>query len=148
MLALAACGDRQAPSPAQQTGSAPPLNGSTASTASAVPASEFPPQFVQDLIARYKQAPAGSNPGSIWRYQYNGQVVYFITRSECCDIPSQLYTANGELLCEPDGGIDGAGDGTCPTFFVERTSEQLIWRDERVIPERSEPTRVHAEHVR
>lgn len=142
-LILTACGERQEPPAAQQSRPKLPLNGSNVSSASVMPASEPWPQFVQDLVSNYKQAPPGSNPGSVWRYRYNERVVYFVPRLKCCDIPSELYTAGGELLCEPDGGLSGTGDGTCPDFFKERASEQLIWRDERAIPTLSEPVPVH-----
>ncbi|WP_425600342.1 DUF6970 domain-containing protein [Luteimonas deserti] len=105
-------------------------------------ASENLPHFVQDLVERYKQMPPRSSPGAVWRYQYEGRVVYFVPRLPCCDIPSALYTASGELLCHPDGGFTGLGDGTCLDFFGKRTSERLVWRDARGTPEPSEPVRV------
>jgi hypothetical protein len=87
------------------------------------------PSFVAELITQYKSAPAGSSPGSVWRYQYKGAVVFFVPRLSCCDIPSRLYDVNGNLLCRPDGGIAGSGDGKCPDFFRERSKGELLWSD-------------------
>jgi hypothetical protein len=69
-------------------------------------------------------------PAKIYRYRYRGQTVYYLT-SRCCDQPGQLYGSRGQLLCEPDGGITGQGDGRCPDFFGNRTDETLIWEDKR-----------------
>jgi hypothetical protein len=72
-----------------------------------------------------------ANPAaSVWQYEYNGQIVYFIPQS-CCDIPSSLYDAKCNLICSPDGGFTGKGDGKCKDFFEKRTKEKLIWKDER-----------------
>jgi len=88
------------------------------------------PRWVSELIARYQAEPVGNPPQSIWRYQYRGQTVYYIP-PQCCDQYSQLFDAKGGLLCAPDGGLSGSGDGRCPEFFKERTEEQLIWQDPR-----------------
>jgi hypothetical protein len=42
-----------------------------------------------------------------------------------------LYDENCTLLCLPDGGITGQGNGKCANFFIERTNEKLIWEDSR-----------------
>lgn len=68
-------------------------------------------------------------PASIWQYEYNGQVVYFIPQ-HCCDMQSILLDGNCKTVCIPDGGITGKGDGTCPDFFSSRKNEKLIWQDE------------------
>jgi hypothetical protein len=88
------------------------------------------PAWVDDLIAQFTDAPVGNPPQSIWRYQYNGQDVYYVP-AQCCDMFSTLYDASGNVLCAPDGGLDGRGDGKCPDFRDQRTGETLIWQDER-----------------
>ncbi len=84
-------------------------------------------QLIQDL----EHGKPANPPAKIYRYTYNDQEVYYLT-GRCCDIPSKLYNMNGKLLCEPDGGITGRGDGQCPDFFERRTNETLIWEDKRV----------------
>jgi hypothetical protein len=88
------------------------------------------PEWVNKLIEKFESESVGNPPLSIWRYEYSGQVVYFVP-AHCCDITSTLYDASGNVLCEPDGGIAGKGDGRCPNFYSERANEQLIWKDAR-----------------
>src|SRR5262249_39952839 len=55
------------------------------------------PQWVNDLVQQFQGAPVGNPPQSIWRYEYNGQVVYFVP-AQCCDMFSTLYDANGKFI--------------------------------------------------
>jgi hypothetical protein len=50
----------------------------------------------------------------------------------CCDIFSDLYDADGDIIGHPDGGIASQGDGRVPDFFKERTDGRAIWEDKRV----------------
>jgi hypothetical protein len=95
-----------------------------------VPADEDRPPFVERLITEFEAGPKKNPPGSIWRYDYQGLVVFYVPPS-CCDIPGELYTSDGELMCAPDGGFTGDGDGRCPDFFSARSGEQLVWEDRR-----------------
>ncbi len=88
------------------------------------------PAWVNKLIQKFEADPVGNPPLSITSYTYNSQPVYFVP-AHCCDIPSVVYDATGNLLCSPDGGLSGKGDGKCPDFFTQRTNEQLIWQDSR-----------------
>ena len=100
------------------------------SGACAGPTQSANPAWVDALIDGFEAAPVGNPPQSIWRYDYNGQVVYFVP-AQCCDMFSSLLDAEGNSLCAPDGGLDGRGDGRCPGFAAERTDEQLVWQDAR-----------------
>jgi hypothetical protein len=88
------------------------------------------PPFVTQLISRYEADPLANPPASIWRYTYKGAVVFYVPPS-CCDVASELYDHDGQLVCGPDGGITGRGDGKCPDFFEQRADELLVWRDNR-----------------
>ena len=88
------------------------------------------PQWVNALIEQFKAEPVGNPPQSIWRYNYQGQVVYYVP-AQCCDMFSTLYDADGNVICAPNGGIDGKGDGRCEDFLAQRTQEQLVWQDPR-----------------
>lgn len=91
----------------------------------------FPiPGWVNQLIAEFQSEPVGNPPQSIWSYEYNGQTVYYIP-PQCCDQFSILYDSTGYIICAPDGGFTGRGDGQCPDFFQERKNECLIWQDSR-----------------
>lgn len=91
---------------------------------------EAPPAFVYQLIARLESEATTNPPGSIWSYNYHGQVVYYVPPT-CCDVPSELYDTEGKLICAPDGGLTGRGDGKCADFFAVRTEERRIWTDNR-----------------
>jgi hypothetical protein len=86
--------------------------------------------WLDQLITEIQQKAPANPPIKIYRYTYNSQVVFYLT-GYCCDIPAKLYNANGQLLCEPDGGITGRGDGRCTDFFEKRQNETLIWEDKR-----------------
>ena len=96
---------------------------------SAPPQSENP-AWVDELIVEFQTDPVGDPPQSIYRYEYEGQIVYYVP-PQCCDQYSQLYDANGNIICAPDGGLTGSGDNRCPDFFNESTNESLIWHDSR-----------------
>jgi hypothetical protein len=88
------------------------------------------PAWVDDLIAQLESEPVRNPPASITRFNYLGQQVYYVPPF-CCDQFSVLYDSTGAVLCAPDGGITGSGDGRCSDFFAERTDEHTIWRDNR-----------------
>ena len=88
------------------------------------------PKWVDQLIQKFEREPVGNPPQSIWRYEYNGQVVYYVP-AQCCDMFSTLYDADGNEICAPNGGITGTGDGRCKDFMSQKTGEQLIWQDPR-----------------
>jgi hypothetical protein len=88
------------------------------------------PQWVKQLIRDYEAAPVGNPPQSIWKYEYLGSTVYYVP-AQCCDQFSDLYDAWGKIICHPDGGFAGTGDGRCPDFRGKRQKEELVWRDSR-----------------
>jgi len=88
------------------------------------------PSWLSAVIAQMRDRPAANPPAVIARYVYNGQTVYFVPQ-RCCDIASVLYSATGSVICHPDGGFTGRGDGQCPDFFEQRKEEHIIWRDAR-----------------
>ena len=88
------------------------------------------PDCIDDLITKFQNEPVGNPPQSIWRYEYNGETVYYVP-PQCCDQCSILSDAECETICAPDGGFTGQGDGNCPDFFTNRTDEKLVWKDTR-----------------
>jgi hypothetical protein len=88
------------------------------------------PAWVDKLIQQFESDPVGNPAQSIWSYEYNGQVVYYIP-PQCCDQYSVLYDSGGSVICAPDGGFNGTGDGKCPDFYSQRSNEQLVWKDSR-----------------
>ena len=88
------------------------------------------PAAITALIHELEGQPVANPPAYIASYEYAGQVVYY-EPPRCCDIYGNLYDAMGQVICHPDGGLTGKGDGRCPEFFNQRKNEVIIWRDAR-----------------
>ena len=88
------------------------------------------PAWLSAWITDKKGQPVENPPASITRYQFQGKTVYFYP-APCCDMMSTLFAEDGSVVCRPDGGMTGTGDGGCPTFSAERTDELVIWSDGR-----------------
>lgn len=88
------------------------------------------PQWLQDTIKAIESQPAGSPRVAIYQYTFNNATVYYRT-APCCDMFTDLYDENGNIICHPDGGFSGSGDGQCPTFLNARTNGVLVWKDSR-----------------
>lgn len=86
--------------------------------------------WLQQLIAGIESEPVWNPPARITSYEYRGSRVYFVP-ADCCDKLSSLYDEDGNVICSPDGGIGGAGDGRCPDFFDVRKDGELVWEDSR-----------------
>jgi hypothetical protein len=98
------------------------------SACSANPPARAP--WIDALIARFEAEPVANPPHRIVSFRYRDQTVYYVPPS-CCDQPSTLYDQNGEVMCAPDGGMTGRGDGRCADFSHARSNEALIWADSR-----------------
>jgi hypothetical protein len=88
------------------------------------------PSWLTSLIRQLETEPGANPPAFIARYEYKGQVVYYVP-PRCCDVSSALHRTDGTVLCQPDGGFAGTGDGRCADFTAERKNEQIVWRDPR-----------------
>lgn len=88
------------------------------------------PQWLETRIQQHLNEKKQNPPIQIMSYRYEGAIVYFES-SPCCDQFTNLYDASGKLLCHPDGGFTGRGDGQCPNFAKNRTEERLVWQDPR-----------------
>ena len=98
--------------------------------AQALPPVDDAPAFVENLVAGFEKAPRTSPPASIVRYTWHAQTVFYVP-PRCCDVPGELYDAQGARLCEPEGGFVGGGDGKCPDFREQRSDEHVVWKDAR-----------------
>jgi len=88
------------------------------------------PNCIKDKIEEIKGQAVWNPPAKIYSYRYKEVTVFFIPQ-RCCDIMSTLYDENCNIICSPDGGITGNGDGQCLAFFTNRTEEKLVWEDHR-----------------
>ena len=91
------------------------------------------PTWLSSFIRDLESQPPANPPAFVARYEFTGDVVYFLPQ-RCCDIWSTVYRTDGAILCHPNGGISGTGDGRCPDFFAQRTNDEIIWRDTRGTP--------------
>ncbi|MEO8453169.1 MAG: hypothetical protein ABI647_25495, partial [Gemmatimonadota bacterium] len=83
------------------------------------PPAESIPDWLRAKITELEHAPVANPPLWVGRYDYTGQVVYYVP-PHCCDIMSALLAADGTVICAPDGGMTGRGDGRCPDFLDQR----------------------------
>ncbi|MBT3543034.1 MAG: hypothetical protein HOM76_07620 [Flavobacteriaceae bacterium] len=81
-------------------------------------------------IAAIQKEEVRNPPAKVYRYTFEGKTVYFFPQY-CCDFFSELYDDECTLICAPNGGITGMGDGKCSGFFAERRNEILVWEDDR-----------------
>lgn len=88
------------------------------------------PAWMKTLIGGFENDPVANPPREIIRFKFDGKTVYYVPPI-CCDIPSQLFSDEGKLMCYPDGGFTGRGDERCPTFHMLKTEEQRVWKDGR-----------------
>jgi hypothetical protein len=88
------------------------------------------PAWLTAVKQQLETQPVASPPAFIAQYEYKGDTVYFVPQ-RCCDVTSVVYRSDGAVMCRPDGGFAGTGDGRCPDFLAERRNEHIIWRDPR-----------------
>lgn len=91
------------------------------------------PSWLNDMISEKKNNPVENPPASIEECMYKDNIAYHVS-SPCCDEYNYLYDKEGEVICAPDGGITGKGDGKCPDFSLSRDKCKTIWEDSRTYP--------------
>ncbi len=87
------------------------------------------PRCVEREIRKIKREEVRNPPAKVWRLTFDNAIYYYIT-SDCCDQFNLLYDTNCDVVCAPDGGFTGRGDGNCPDLS-EAIAETLIWEDNR-----------------
>lgn len=87
------------------------------------------PSCIDAKIDALKKVTVQNPPAEVWKWEVDHNVYYYIT-SDCCDQYNYLHNENCEIVCAPDGGFTGNGDGNCPEFNGEIV-KTLIWKDER-----------------
>ncbi len=87
------------------------------------------PQCIEAKIRKLKRKPVQNPPAEVWKWETGGALYYYFT-GDCCDQFNELYDAECNYVCAPDGGLGGAGDGKCPVFS-QPIKKTLIWRDAR-----------------
>lgn len=87
------------------------------------------PACIQLLIGQGQDGQRNSSESyvAIYRYKYQKRYVYF-GEADCCDQYNLLVDTHCQVLCAPNGGFTGGGDGKCPDFFKEASEETELWR--------------------
>lgn len=85
------------------------------------------PVCIEKKIKKIKREKEWNPPAEVWRWETGGVVYYYFT-ADCCDQLNFLYDENCQIVCAPDGGFTGAGDGNCPTF-PDPVKKTLLWKD-------------------
>ena len=88
------------------------------------------PACIKNMIIQLEKEEQRNPPASIWQMEYNNQIVFYVP-PYCCDMYGTVYNTDCEVICHPDGGITGAGDGRCKDFAVKAKKQKLIWQDHR-----------------
>jgi len=88
------------------------------------------PACISSMITTLQQQAPFSPRAVIKEYNYRGQRVFYVS-SDCCDQYNHVYDANCNILCAPDGGLIGNGDGRCTDFYQSASFVRDIWRDVR-----------------
>ena len=83
------------------------------------------PTWINEEIEFAKQSPTHV-PVTIARYLYRNQIVYYISPA-VPDGFSQLFDANHRLICSPEGGLTGHGDGQCNDFSAQAKNKLIIF---------------------
>jgi len=88
------------------------------------------PECIKEKIDEIEKEAVRNPPASIWQFEYKGETVYYIP-PYCCDFYGTVYNSSCQIICHPDGGITGQGDGRCKDFESEAKNKKLIWKDSR-----------------
>jgi hypothetical protein len=87
------------------------------------------PPCIQKKINQALNKPV-QNPGmKVWKWTDASNTYYYVT-SDCCDQFNYLYDDKCNIVCAPDGGFSGGGDGNCPNFQGTLV-KTLVWEDPR-----------------
>lgn len=100
-----------------------------ASACSKIETSERVPNCVEHKIKKILDEPVWNPPAKVWKWEVDGDTYFYFT-SDCCDQFNILYDDKCNVVCAPDGGYSGGGDGNCPQFQGE-VIKTLIWEDVR-----------------
>ena len=87
------------------------------------------PLCIKNKIRETERKKLANPPAEVWEWKAEERTYYYIS-SDCCDNFNYLYDENCYIVCAPDGGLSGTGDGECPEFDVDLV-KKVIWRDNR-----------------
>lgn len=89
------------------------------------------PDWLRSSLARVQQGAHPAAPLYVAVYVFREDTTYYVPPT-CCDVRSVLFDSSGHVVCRPDGGIMGRGDGRCPDFFALAERIRTVWSPFRV----------------
>lgn len=93
---------------------------------------EDAPACIKRMARSLANEPVRNPPASIYEWTISSGQKYYYVPPYCCDMFGLLYDAGCNLVCAPDGGLSGMGDGTCPEEIVDDiVSTRVVWKDDR-----------------
>ncbi|MEK6478603.1 hypothetical protein WJR50_13750 [Catalinimonas sp. 4WD22] len=87
------------------------------------------PTCIEKKIRKIKREEVQNPPAKVWRWEADRHTYFYIT-SGCCDQFNYLYDDDCDIVCAPDGGFTGGGDGNC-SDLSEPIEYTLVWEDNR-----------------
>ena len=90
------------------------------------------PYCIQKLARSIRRDEVRNPPAMIVEWRLTTGEKYYYVPPYCCDMFGELYDSECNLICAPDGGISGWGDGRCPSEILNSIeSTKVIWKDDR-----------------
>lgn len=63
----------------------------------------------------------------ISKWKFEGKTVYVLP-ARCCDIPGEVFSIKGALICRLEGGFSGQADERCKDFRQVAKRLDLVWK--------------------
>jgi hypothetical protein len=83
------------------------------------------PGCIENKIKEIESNSVTNPPAEIWQWRV-GIKTYYYFEADCCDQYNYLYDDNCQIICAPDGGLAGNGDGNCDGLGAD-VQKTLIW---------------------
>ena len=87
------------------------------------------PNCIESKIKKILEKEVQNPPAKVYEWKDDENTYYYFT-SGCCDQFNYLYDDRCDVVCAPDGGFTGGGDGNCPSFSGS-VVKTLVWEDPR-----------------
>ena len=91
------------------------------------------PDCIYTMIDEIKKEAVSTPPKEIYAISFEAKRYFYLpTHKQCCDMFSELYDEDCNLVCAPEGGVAGGGDGKCPEGLdIESLDKTLVFKDDR-----------------
>ncbi len=84
---------------------------------------------LQKLLESYAKSHDNEKPAQIEKWTVDSAIYYHVF-PKGADRYSELYNSDLELICHPEGGMVGTGDGKCPDWAKTVKNKEIIWTNQ------------------